>query len=69
VAEHAPVIPVSAQVGYNIDAVIDYLARVPIPDRNLNANPFMIIIRSFDINHPGEEADQIKGGVAGGTIL
>ena len=29
----------------------------------------MIVIRSFDINKPGDEADMIKGGVAGGTIL
>ena len=29
----------------------------------------MIIIRSFDINKPGEEASNLKGGVAGGTIL
>lgn len=49
--------------------MVDYLSRIPIPERNLQAPPFMIIIRSFDINHPGEEADNIKGGVAGGTIL
>ena len=29
----------------------------------------MIIIRSFDINHPGQEAEDLRGGVAGGTIL
>lgn len=29
----------------------------------------MIVIRSFDVNHPGEDADTFKGGVAGGTIL
>jgi len=29
----------------------------------------MIIIRSFDVNKPGEEAHNLKGGVAGGTIL
>ena len=29
----------------------------------------MIIIRSFDVNKPGEEAENLKGGVAGGTIL
>jgi len=29
----------------------------------------MIIIRSFDVNKPGEEAQNLKGGVAGGTIL
>ena len=29
----------------------------------------MIIIRSFDVNKPGEDAETLKGGVAGGTIL
>lgn len=29
----------------------------------------MIIIRSFDINYPGENAETLKGGVVGGTIL
>ena len=29
----------------------------------------MIIIRSFDVNNPGTEAVNLKGGVAGGTIL
>jgi len=29
----------------------------------------MIVIRSFDVNKPGEDAETLKGGVAGGTIL
>jgi len=29
----------------------------------------MIIIRSFDVNKPGENAETLKGGVVGGTIL
>ena len=29
----------------------------------------MIIIRSFDVNKPGQKADELKGGVAGGSIL
>jgi translation initiation factor 2 subunit 3 len=29
----------------------------------------MIIIRSFNVNKPGEDAENLKGGVAGGTIL
>ena len=27
------------------------------------------VIRSFDVNKPGCEADELKGGVAGGSIL
>ncbi|KAF8401457.1 hypothetical protein HHK36_012396 [Tetracentron sinense] len=29
----------------------------------------MIVIQSFDVNKPGSEVDEIKGGVAGGSIL
>jgi translation initiation factor 2 subunit 3 len=29
----------------------------------------MIIIRSFDVNKPGQDAENLLGGVAGGTIL
>jgi translation initiation factor 2 subunit 3 len=29
----------------------------------------MIIIRSFDVNKPGEKVDTLRGGVVGGSIL
>ena len=29
----------------------------------------MIVIRSFDVNKPGSEVEELKGGVAGGSIL
>ncbi len=28
-----------------------------------------LVIRSFDVNKPGAEVDDLKGGVAGGSIL
>lgn len=27
----APIIPISAQLKYNIDVVVDYICRIPIP--------------------------------------
>ncbi|XP_071721079.1 eukaryotic translation initiation factor 2 subunit gamma-like [Rutidosis leptorrhynchoides] len=70
VADGAPVIPVSAQLKYNIDVVCEYIIkRVPVPERNFISPPNMIVIRSFDVNKPGSEVDEIKGGVAGGSIL
>lgn len=30
---------------------------------------FPTVIRSFDVNKPGCEVDDLKGGVAGGSIL
>ena len=37
--------------------------------RDFVSPPQMIIIRSFDINNPGTDAEKLRGGVAGGTIL
>ena len=70
VAESSPIVPISAQLKYNIDAVNEYIVkRIPIPDRNFTADPRLIVIRSFDVNKPGAEVDELKGGVAGGSIL
>merc|ERR1711907_447263 len=70
VAEGAPIIPISAQLRYNLDAVAEYLVnRIPVPVRDFTSKPHMIVIRSFDVNKPGEEVKDLKGGVAGGSIL
>jgi len=69
IAQGAPIIPISAQLGYNINTVVDYICRIPMPTRDFISPPQMIIIRSFDVNKPGQEVEDLKGGVAGGTIL
>ncbi|KAL9112459.1 MAG: hypothetical protein Q9227_003301 [Pyrenula ochraceoflavens] len=69
VAQGSPIIPISAQLKYNIDAVDEQLTRIPVPVRDFTAAPHMIIIRSFDVNKPGAEIEDLKGGVAGGSIL
>ncbi|KAL9053415.1 MAG: hypothetical protein Q9162_004785 [Coniocarpon cinnabarinum] len=70
VADGSPIIPVSAQLKFNIDAVNEFLcSKVPVPPRDFTAAPQMMVIRSFDVNKPGAEIDELKGGVAGGSIL
>ncbi|KAI9863243.1 MAG: hypothetical protein M1824_000443 [Vezdaea acicularis] len=70
VADGSPIIPISAQLKYNIDAINEYLVtKIPVPIRDFTAPPHMIVIRSFDVNKPGAEIDDLKGGVAGGSIL
>ncbi|XP_076067975.1 eukaryotic translation initiation factor 2 subunit 3-like [Oratosquilla oratoria] len=70
VAERAPVIPISAQLKLNIDVVCEYITKkIPIPKRDFMAQPRLIVIRSFDVNKPGCEVEDLKGGVAGGSIL
>merc|ERR1712039_569865 len=69
-ADASPIIPISAVLKYNIDVVCEYLCtQVPIPPRDFLSAPIMIVIRSFDVNKPGEEVAGLKGGVAGGSIL
>jgi len=69
-ADSSPIIPLSAVLKYNLDVVCEYLCtQVPIPPRDFTSSPVMIIIRSFDVNKPGEEIANLKGGVAGGSIL
>lgn len=55
----APIIPISAQLKFNIDIVVDYLCRIPIPERLFTCPPYMIVIRSFDVNKPGEDAETL----------
>ncbi|KAK2769205.1 eukaryotic translation initiation factor 2 gamma subunit [Colletotrichum kahawae] len=70
VAGKSPVIPISAQLKFNIDAVNEAIVNtIPVPVRDFTQAPHMIVIRSFDVNKPGAEIDDLKGGVAGGSIL
>ncbi|EPS35839.1 hypothetical protein H072_10740 [Dactylellina haptotyla CBS 200.50] len=70
VADGAPIVPISAQLKYNIDAINYHIvSKIPVPVRDFTAAPHMIVIRSFDVNKPGAEIEELKGGVAGGSIL
>ncbi len=70
VAEHAPVIPVSAQKSVNIGPLIEALdAAIPEPVRDPDAAPVMLVARSFDINKPGSNWRDVKGGVIGGSLI
>jgi len=70
VADSAPIIPISAVLKYNIDVVVEYICHhVPVPVRDFTSVPRLIVIRSFDVNKPGEDVENLKGGVAGGSIL
>jgi translation initiation factor 2 subunit 3 len=70
VADSAPIIPISAVLKYNIDVVCEYLVhKIPIPLRDFTSAPRLIVIRSFDVNKPGQDVINLQGGVAGGSIL
>ncbi len=67
--ERAPIVPISAQRGVNIDILIAVmLATFAVPDRDSSKEPLMVVARSFDINKPGAKAKQLRGGVLGGAL-
>lgn len=70
VADSAPILPISAVLKYNMDIVCEYLVRkIPLPIRDFTSQPRLIVIRSFDVNRPGQDVSNLQGGVAGGSIL
>lgn len=70
IAQDAPIIPISAQLRYNIDVICEYICtKIPVPVRDFTSSPRLIVIRSFDVNKPGTEVEDLKGGVAGGSII
>lgn len=73
IAEHNPLIPMSAQLGWGVDYAVHHLAyNMPHPARAYDGPLRMMIVRSFDINKPTQwipGSSKIAGGVIGGTIL
>ena len=62
------IIPCSAQQGVNIELIFEEILKLPKPKRDLEAMPLFLVVRSFDVNKPGIEADKIKGSILGGTL-
>lgn len=69
IAKNSPMIPLSATLGINIDVLCDYISQIPIPIRDISSPPKMLIVRSFNINKPRINIDNLCGGVIGGSIL
>merc|ERR1712167_532765 len=69
IAEDSCVIPISAQHRCNIDVICEQLVKkIPIPKRDFTSPAKLTVIRSFEVNRPGSNLDDIKGGIAGGSI-
>lgn len=70
IAENAPIIPISAVFGINIELVVRaFEDLIPSPKLNENEEFQFLIARSFDINKPGTDIEKLKGGVIGGSVL
>lgn len=66
----SPVIPISAQSKLNIDALIGAIeSTIKTPNRDDSKKAVMHVLRSFDVNKPGTQIKNIKGGVIGGSLM
>ncbi|MFH1520682.1 MAG: translation initiation factor IF-2 subunit gamma [Candidatus Micrarchaeota archaeon] len=69
-AENAPIIPISANSNLNIDILLREIIKVmEVPKHDESAQLRMYVSRSFDINRPGTEIKNLKGGILGGSIV
>jgi translation initiation factor 2 subunit 3 len=64
-----PVIPVSGTHDINIDVVLEYIANMQIPKKNLTKDFKMLVIRSFNVNKEKTQIKELKGGVIGGSLV
>lgn len=67
--ENAPIVPISAQRGVNVDVLLHVMMETfTLPERDKKQDPLMVVARSFDINKPGTPVAKLSGGVLGGTL-
>ena len=66
--ENSKIIPISAQQGININKVLEEISNIELPKKDETKEPIFLIARSFDINKPGTEIKNLKGGVLGGIL-
>ena len=70
VAENAPIVPISAKHGINVDILIQTIEEtIKTPKRDPNKPPKMLVARSFDINKPAQLIEKLSGGILGGSLI
>ncbi len=71
IAENAPIVPISANSGVNIDKLIETIQTyiVDSVEKDRESPALMHVARSFDINSPGTAPKDLKGGVLGGSLI
>lgn len=67
--ENAPIIPVSANLGLNINYLIQTIVENFKPVKREEGEAVFYVARSFDVNKPKTKVDCIKGAVLGGSIV
>ncbi len=69
-AENAPIIPMVANYGVNLDALLEAIyEHIPVPERDPTLPSRMYVARSFDVNKPGSDITRLVGAVIGGSLI
>jgi len=68
IAENAIIIPVCAQQGININALLEAITKLKTPEHDIKNKPLFLVARSFDINKPGTKPSNFSGGILGGSL-
>jgi translation initiation factor 2 subunit 3 len=58
----------SAQHSVNISALLEILSTLKLESHDVTKKPLMYVVRSFDVNKPGDFYKDLKGGILGGTL-
>lgn len=73
VAENAPIVPICAQRGMNMDELVIMIyqlcEKLSVQQQKPSKYSGFTIIRSFDVNRPYTDVDHLKGGVVGGCVI
>jgi len=70
IAQNAPIIPVSAVFGANLNLIVRAFEEIIKSPKIQEGEEFQFLVaRSFDINRPGTQINDLKGGVIGGSVL
>ena len=69
-APNSPIIPVSAQLKFNLDVVLQYLSAFPIPKRDFISSPKFNTLHSFDCYNQNDDNDfNNKNGMIYGLLI
>lgn len=70
VAGAAPIFPICSLLGLGLEAIAEWIGNLPpTPSQQIAPRaPRLTVLRSFDVNRPGQPAEEVCGGVLGGTV-
>jgi len=68
-AESSSIIPISASIGLNVDALTQILSKIKPENKSYEDKAIMYIVRSFNVNKCGYPINKLIGGIIGGTII